>query len=290
MEEEYKVAILPSATPVFEFEINSVPLPENIANQELENICLQDIPGRNNEIDDIIYRNLPECQLKSSLICSWFTIYGKWRARKNLISSVGTGGTEFQSGSFLSHDIALWKKDRKFSRNAKHHLCNYDPAPNWILKFEWCNENKPRKRVDKRRNHFFAHTNIGTNGTVVQEMWILVKSRRFDLPNKPQLPILLHILRLMAKYLPLFWIVLLLLDVLIPLWNWSGVIKRRNHPPPYYQGIPYLVIYFRNQSQAYGYYWLEWNTTFVAPKLSLYSTAPSMNVNSFLHDVMEFER
>ncbi len=277
-------------TPVDEYSTTSVPIPPGATLEEIEETVL-DVHGKVNIVGNIMTRDMPECSGKAGISVKWGQIYGNFNDANGYYCVGGTGGTTYMDGSMLSPDIALWDfKDltRKYTiqGGAFEHLMQHAPAPNWILEYEWASEVvKEGKGIDKVENLFF--TKVGTNGTTVNEAWILVKHQDIDpVPEPPPIGYILRSLRWLsdAPFIGflLFWPLLWLLDRLSGTNRYTGRTVRRNGPPTM-QNKPYFIVYFReNPHNPYGYYWLEWHEKFYPPPGSVYYFAPGLPVDTLL--------
>jgi hypothetical protein len=281
MSEEYPW--LPSL-PNEENETSISTIPENVNEVEIEN-ALESITGKVNVVSGHVYLDMPEGWSKACLSLIWGHYYFKWGDDVDIWFAGGTCGTKYQNNSLLSPDLSAWKiVERPFNTETFNfeHMWSDFPAPNWVLEFEWRNELlKEKKGMDKINNYFFNETYVGINGTTVDEAWLLVKAQ--DAPIRPYRPLstVFRFLRWIASLFTWFLWILKALDVLIPMFNWSGIIRAK-HQPPANIDIPYIVVCFRGDIEPYGYYWLEWNTNFIPPNISIFAHAPIMDVNMLL--------
>jgi hypothetical protein len=142
--------------------------------------------------------------------------------------------------------------------------------------------------VDKVLNWYFAK--IGTDGTRVNEAWILVKHQGVKVTKRPApVNFLLRMVRALADIAVVG--TLIFLPILRFLDSRSGTNRFtgrtvRHHAPPPDPRTPYLMVFFRDAHYApphpYGFYWLQWGEAFYAPARSLYSSAPPVPVDRML--------
>ena len=274
-------------TPVNENETTSVAIPNHAALDIVEAV-VEDVPGRVNIVNHVMYRDMPECVAKGAISVTWGRLYGAYMASNRLFSSGGTAGTTYTSGNLLCPDFSVWNLQepaRHQNAGAVEHFMQPSAAPNWILEFEWYSEvHKDMKGVRKVLDGYFNE--VGTNNSRVEEAWVLIKHQNVHLPNKPPRPsAALRAVRWLS-YVPFigvfFFYCLVLLDILTGVNTWTGRTRRQNHPPAD-TAVPYFSIYFRQHNvQHYGYYWLHWYETFTAPEPSLFGRAPPVDVNVFL--------
>lgn len=275
------------STPVNEYESTSIPIPADTSMNIIEAV-VEDVPGRVNVVNGILYRDMPECVCKAAISGIWGRLYGNFLASNNLYSAGGTAGTLYASGNLLSPDFCVWNlndPNRHQNPAALEHLMQPGAAPNWILEFEWHSElYKERKGVRKVLDGFF--TEVGTNASRVNEAWVFVKHQNVDLHNTPPEPsAILKVMRWLS-YVPYFGLIFLcfltILDIVTGTQTWTGRTFRHDNPPAD-PAIPYIIIFFREHDvQRYGFYWLHWHECFAAPEPSLYFRATPVSVNPFL--------
>lgn len=282
-------------TPKDENETTSVVIPEGASMQEIEQVA-EDVLGRINIIDNVMYRDMPDCTTKAGLSTTWGHLFGKFLYKNNIFSVGGTGGTMYLSKNLLSPDLSAWNLNeviRHQDPGVAEHLMRFGAAPNWVLEFKWEGElNKPHKGIRKVLDHFFNE--VGTNQSRVEEAWVLVKRQDVPVHNMPPPPsFLLRTVRGWS-YVPyigvFFFVFLLLLDILTGTQGWTGRSRRRTTPPAD-PAVPYIIMYFRQHAeQRYGYYWLHWHEDFHAPAPSLYYGAPPVSVNPLLKMMCEDDK
>jgi hypothetical protein len=277
------------STPRSEYETTACAIPEGATEEDLE-ATVTAIYGRVNILDNVIYRDLPDCLLKAELSTMWGGIYGLYFRKHRLYCVGASGGARYADGTYLNPDLSVWDhKDasRRFRHGEAQHLMRRCPAPNWVLEYAWFDDVlKPSRGVDKVVNWYF--TKVGTNQTTVNEAWLLVKHQDVDAPEQPVcISWVLRLLRELSDVVVigtlLFWPLLWLLDLLTGTNSFTGKTCRR-HAPPQDPRIPYIMVYFREDAPvAYGYYWLHWNEKFYPPPRSLYHGAPPLPADEILH-------
>ena len=74
------------ATPLTENETTCVLIPESATAQAFEDV-LEDVPGRINIIDNVMYRDMPECLSKAAISSKWGRLYGNFESANNIFPS-----------------------------------------------------------------------------------------------------------------------------------------------------------------------------------------------------------
>eukprot|EP01035_Chromulina_nebulosa_P026565 gene26565-34790_t len=202
---------------------------EGFSEELIEN-AIEDVYGKVQIMDQTILRDMPEGQMKSTIIFEWFSEYSSFLKMECAKASCGTVGIRFQNGTLLSPDFAIWTSDRLDGRHVCAHMMQVARIPNLVCELEWLEEiNQPRKGVDKIVNYYLNPEYFGLPDdrgvpTEVEEVWLVVARRAGSLPVVPEevdklSPSKSFLAELLLPIPVLNWV----LDFVIQLALWSAV-------------------------------------------------------------------
>ena len=288
---------------------------EGFSEELIEN-TIEDVYGKVQIMDQTILRDMPEGQIKSTIIFEWFSEYSCFLKLECAKASCGTVGIRFQNGTLLSPDFAVWTRDRFDGFNVCAHMMQVARSPKLVCELEWLEEiYQPRKGVDKIVNYYLNQEYFGLPDdrgvpTVVEEAWLVVTRRAGSLsvpdevhmfsPSKSffaelPIPVLNWVLDFVIQlalwsavaaqkvFMPMTqfsWVkvVLWVLREFTRMWSWGLFpLLSARYGPPLDPRQPYIAIYRRGHPPVY--YHFELNHLFLPPRFSVLCYAPPVSTN-----------
>ena len=279
--------------------------------------AIEDTYGKIEIMDRKILRDMPEGQIKSTIMYEWFSNYHSFFQMEDMKASGGTTGIRFQNGTLLSPDFSIWTRERFDGFQVGAHMMQGARSPKLVCELEWLEEiHQPRKGVDKIIHHFFHPAYVGLPDdrgvpTVVEEAWLVVTRRAGSLPVPDEVHMYTPTSSFLAR-LPIpgvnclmdmairlvLWgaiasqdflrpisrlslvntIIIWMLREFVRVWLWGLFpLLPARTGPPVDLRQPYLVIYERNHQPVY--YHFELNHLFLPPRSSLLCYAPPVSTN-----------
>ena len=170
-------SIIPGANYVDEDLQTTLPkeVLQRVTNEEIEQQIL-DTRGKIEITQHAVIRTMPVCHRMSA--AGGFLIHhiSSQCRFQGCVFTTGTDATKFETGELLSPDLSVFTPERLYNVHTATHLYSAGPAPHLVAEVVWDTEvNQPTKGLPKVLNQLF--TVIGTNGTQIEEGWVLVIAR-----------------------------------------------------------------------------------------------------------------